>query len=136
MYMEWKWWERCKGWSLSWATTKIRQIGSIIWLGGYKCYLSVHWKINENVFPCLRSEKFILLKEVFRTYVRKSLKPSYKTWIDLDKWKHIPWSWIRIYIIKMSVHLKWIYRVNTFFFYFTILYWFCHTSTWIQVNAI
>ena len=41
--------------------------------------------------------------------------------IDLDKWKHIPWSWIRIYIIKMSVHLKWIYRVNTFFF-FTLQY--------------
>ena len=44
----------------------------------------------------------------FRMYSSKEIKE------DINKWKHVPCSWIgRISIIKISILLKAIYRLNT-----------------------
>ena len=83
------------------------------------CFLDTKCKWNQKVFvfPCLT---FHLASH--------SLCPStFVTNIKIQS------------LLKLSNTTQWcmslcvyVCKLHIFFFYFTILYWFCHTSTWIR----
>ena len=84
---------------------------------------SIHGIFQARILQWVASA---LLQEIFPT---QGLNP------DLLQWRQIP------YCLSHLGNLEWLqiilkclffFFLNFTLFYFTILYWFCHTSTWIH----